>query len=81
MREKYSLLSNNENYIKIKFTNILANDGRPNNIKFWKLTDLAEADKLPNKSTVLPSFIVKNFLGGGLVRDVYSDKNMRIPMA
>ena len=44
----------------------------------WELPALAEQGTLPDKTWIVPSFIVKLFFGGGALREVYTDHDMRI---
>ncbi len=39
---------------------------------------MAEAGELPAKTTIVPGFIVRWFFGGGFLREVYTDEDMRI---
>ena len=44
----------------------------------WALAALAEAGALPEPTTIVPGFIVRWFFGGGALREVYTDEDMRI---
>lgn len=64
--------------LKLKFTDYKGNLGYPTNYQLWQLAELAENNELPNKISIVPSWIVKLFFGGGYLREVYTDADMRI---
>ena len=43
-----------------------------------ELPALAEKDALPEMKTLLPSVLVKIFLGGGELNEVYTDQDLRL---
>ena len=44
----------------------------------WELAALAEKGELPAKTTIVPTIIVRLFFGGGYLREVYTDEDIRI---
>ena len=64
--------------LKVRFTRFPGNKGRPEDIPLWELAALAEAGELPAGTTIVPGFIVRWFFGGGFLREVYTDADMRI---
>ena len=64
--------------IKGKFTDFPGNRGVPEGMELWELPALAEADELPNRTTVVPSWIVWLFFGSGYLREAYTDADMRL---
>ena len=43
-----------------------------------ELPAFAESGDLRNRTTIVPTIIVKLFFGGGALREVYTDENLRI---
>ncbi len=78
LRGEYKLLDDRPDMIKIRFTRFPGVKGRPENLQLWKLAELAEKRQLPNKTTIVPTWIVRLFFGGGGLREVYTDENLRI---
>ncbi|GAC1640446.1 MAG: hypothetical protein NVS9B14_21940 [Candidatus Acidiferrum sp.] len=61
-----------------KFTNLYGVKARPVDKHPWEIPALAESGRLENRKTAIPSFIVRLFFGGGALREVYTDEDMRI---
>jgi hypothetical protein len=51
---------------------------RPTERAIYDYVDEAERDQLPSQITIVPSFLVKLFFGGGTLREVYTDQDLRI---
>jgi hypothetical protein len=51
---------------------------RPVDREIFDFVDEAEREQLPNQITVVPRIIVKYFFGGGTLREIYTDENLRI---
>lgn len=78
LRGEYKLDPRNEDLLRVKFTDLYGVKVRPTDKHLWDLPALAESGRLENRKTVIPSFIVKLFFGGGALREVYTDEDMRI---
>lgn len=78
LRGQYKLDPQNEGLLRVKFTNLYGLKVRPAGKNLWDLPALAESGRLENRKTVLPGFFVKLFFGGGALREVYTDEDMRI---
>ncbi len=78
LRGEYNLVPGYPDMLAVRFTRFPGNKGRPEDIPIWELAALAEAGKLPDKTTIVPGFIVRWFFGGGALREVYTDADMRI---
>lgn len=42
------------------------------------LAALSESNALPGRKTVIPSFVLRFLFGGGALREVYTDEDIRI---
>ena len=78
LRGKYRLVDDDPNMLRVRFTRFPGNRGRPEDLELWELPALAEDGQLPNKTSVVPGIIVKLFFGGGFLREVYTDRDLRI---
>lgn len=78
LRGEYKMVSDDSDFLKVRFTAFLGNLGRPEYMKIYELAALAETGKLPNPITIVPKFIVRLFFGGGALREVYTDHDLRI---
>lgn len=78
LRGEFKLDGSDANGLRVKFTKYPGVQPRPNNMNIWDLAALAEADHLENEITIVPTFIVKLFFGGGKLEEVYTDSDMRI---
>jgi hypothetical protein len=78
LRGEFKLDSKDPNGLKVKFTKYPGVDVRPTNMEIWELAAIAEAGKLENEITIVPTWIVKLFFGGGKLEEVYTDEDMRI---
>jgi hypothetical protein len=78
LRGEYKLDRQNESLLRVKFTNLYGVNIRPTGKPLWELPALVESDRLEGRRTILPGFVVKLFFGGGALREVYTDEDMRI---
>ena len=78
LRGEFQLVPDKPDMLRVRFTRFPGNKGRPADIPIWELAAMAEAGKLPAKTTIVPGFIVRWFFGGGALREVYTDADMRI---
>lgn len=78
LRGEYKLDPQNESLLRVKFTNLYGVNIRPTDKHLWELPALAESGRLENRKTVIPGFVVRLFFGGGALREVYTDQDMRI---
>lgn len=78
LRGKFKLVSDAPNLLKVRFTRFPGNRGRPEDLEIWELPALAEERELPDKTSIVPGIIVKLFFGGGYLREVYTDRDLRI---
>ena len=78
LRGEYILDPDDPLLLRVRFTNFPGNKGRPQDMPLWELPALAEQGELPDKTWIVPSVIVKLFFGGGALREVYTDHDMRI---
>lgn len=77
LRGEFELDTQDANGLRVKFTNYPGVDPRPEG-NIWELAPQAEAGTLQNEITIVPTFIVKLFFGGGKLEEVYTDQDMRI---
>lgn len=78
LRGEFELVPGKSDSLKVKFTDYPGVEPRPSNMNIWELPALAEAGKLENEVTIVPSWIVKLFFKGGVLEEVYTDEDMRI---
>lgn len=78
LRGEFKLDASDPTGLRVKFTDYPGVDPRPTGMEIWELAAIAEAGQLQNKVTIVPSWIVKFFFGGGKLEEVYTDKDMRI---
>ncbi len=78
LRGKYRPVEGQPDMLRVRFTRFPGNRGRPADIPLWELPALAEKGELPNKISIVPGFIVWLFFGGGGLREVYTDEDLRI---
>lgn len=64
--------------LRVKFTDYPGTEPRPAGLKLWELPALAEAGQLPNAITIVPSWAVRLFFGGGQLEEVYTDGDLRL---
>ncbi len=78
LRGKYSLDEQNGNLLRVKFTTYGGVKKRPPDTPLWELPALAEENHLKDRTTIVPTLIVRVFFGGGALREVYTDNDLRI---
>lgn len=78
LRGEFKLDSREPNTLRVQFTKSTRIPARINGKNLWDLAELSEARTLPNEQTTLPSWLVKILLGGGALREVYTDQDLRI---
>ena len=78
LRGHFELDPKNENLLRVRFTNLFGLQSRPAGKLLPELAASAESNALPGRKTVIPSFVVKLLSGGGALREVYTDEDMRI---
>lgn len=78
LRGEYRLDDKNANLLRVRFTSLSSVTARPADKQLWQLPALAESHELNNRTTVLPGFLVRLFFGGGALREVHTDQEMRI---
>lgn len=78
LRGEFKLDASDPNGLRVRFTNYPGVEPRPMDVKLWELPSLADAGKLKNKVTIVPTWIVRLFFGRGKLEEVYTDQDMRI---
>lgn len=78
LRGEFELDSKDPNGLRVKFTRYPGVEPRPVNLNIWELASLAENGQVENEITIVPTWIVKLFFGGGKLEEVYTDQDMRI---
>lgn len=78
LRGQYKISEKDSIGIDVKFVKFIGMKTRPVEKEIYQYVDEAERDQLPNQITVVPRPIVKLFFGGGTLREVYTDDNLRI---
>ncbi|MBX9768189.1 MAG: hypothetical protein K2X47_13025 [Bdellovibrionales bacterium] len=78
LRGQFKLDKKNPNALNVRFTNYPGVRSRPASTPLWELAALAENKTLTNRITIVPTFIVKLFFGGGALLEIYTDKDLRI---
>ncbi len=78
LRGEFKLDSDDSNALRVQFTKYPGVEPRPTNLNIWELAALAENDKLENEVTIVPTWIVKLFFGGGKLEEIYTDQDVRI---
>jgi len=78
LRGQYILSKSDPNGLDVKFTKFIGMSKRPLDRAIYDFVDEAQRDQLPNQITVVPRLIVKYAFGGGTLREIYTDENLRI---
>lgn len=78
LRGEYRPDEKNENLLRVRFTSLSGVRARPTDKHLWELPALAESHELKNRTTVLPGPLVRLSFGGGALREVYTDEDIRI---
>lgn len=77
LRGEFELNKKDDNALDVEFVSFKGVEGRPTD-KIWTLAALSEAGTLENEITIVPSWIVKLFFGGGTLIEVYTDADLRV---
>jgi hypothetical protein len=78
LKGQYTLSKLDPIGLDVKFVKFIGMKNRPTEKPIYEYIDEAERDQLPTQITVVPSFLVKLFFGGGTLREIYTDENLRI---
>jgi len=78
LRGQYTLSKTDPIGLDVKFIKFIGMKNRPTERAIYEYTDEAERDQLPGQITVVPQILVKLFFGGGTLREVYTDEDLRI---
>lgn len=78
LRGVYNIVSQDSDFLKVKFTDFPATSKGSSDKNLWELPALAETGELKDQSRIVPKLIVRLFFGGGVLREVYTDEDMRI---
>jgi hypothetical protein len=78
LKGKYVLSNKDPNGLDVKFVKFIGMKQRPSERAIYQYVEEAELNQLPDQITVVPRLIVKFFFGGGTLREVYTDKDLRI---
>jgi hypothetical protein len=79
LRGEFVLDPSRENVLNIKFTDLREIAGLPQNgLRLQDLAELSESRNLEGERNALPGFLVRLFFGGGALREVYTDRDLRI---
>ncbi len=78
LKGKYVLSKKDPNGLDVKFVKFIGMKTRPTEKAIYQYVDEAERNQLPTQITVVPKLIVKLFFGGGTLREIYTDKDLRI---
>jgi hypothetical protein len=78
LRGEYELDATQQNRIRVHFTRYPGLEKRPTDRPIWVLAKETEKSSLPDEITIVPTWIVWLFFGGGALDEVYTDGDMRI---
>ena len=78
LRGQYTFVEGYPDMIKGKFTDFPGSKSVPEGVELWELAEMAENEELPDRTTVVPSWIVWLFFGSGYLREAYTDDTMRL---
>jgi hypothetical protein len=78
LKGKYVLSKKDLIGLDVKFVKFIGMKKRPTERPIYQYVDEAERNQLPNQITVVPRPIVKLFFGGGTLREIYTDEDLRI---
>lgn len=78
LRGEYEVDLRREDVLTAKFTDLRQIKNLPSGLRFIDLPELSEAGSLPGERTSLPSFLVRRFFKGGLLKEVYTDDELRV---
>jgi hypothetical protein len=78
LKGQYRLSQTNPNGLDVRFLKFPGMSKRPVDRPIYDFVKEAEANTLPNQVTIVPTFIVRLFFGGGTLLEVYTDDTIRI---
>lgn len=78
LRGEWELDPQTPNTLRVKFTDYPGVEPRPAGLELWELPELTEAGELENQITIVPSWVVRNFFGGGTLEEIYTDSELRL---
>ena len=78
LKGEYVLSKEDPNGLDVKFVKFIGMNTRPIEKAIYQYVDEAERNQLPMQITVVPKIIVKLFFGGGTLREIYTDDELRI---
>lgn len=78
LRGEFKLDGEESNLLRVRFTTSTGLDSRPADLPLWDLPSLAESNELEGEVTRVPSLLVRLLFGGGALREVYTDNDLRI---
>ena len=78
LRGQFTESTKDLNGLDVKFVKFIGMKTRPTDRPIYDFIEEAERDQLPNQITVVPRLVVKYFFGGGTLKEIYTDENLRI---
>lgn len=78
LKGEYVLSKKDPNGLDVKFVKFIGMKTRPTEKPIYQYAEEAERNQLPNQITVVPKLVVKLFFGGGTLREIYTDEDLRI---
>ncbi len=78
LKGQYKLSAKDPVGLDVKFVKFIGMKKRPTEKPIYSYADEAERNQLPGQITVVPKIVVKLFFGGGTLREVYTDEDLRI---
>ena len=78
LKGQYVISKKDPNGLDVKFVKFIGMKKRPTEKPIYQYVDEAERNQLPTQITVVPRPIVKLFFGGGTLREIYTDEDLRI---
>lgn len=78
LKGRYRLVNDQPNSLQVRFIKYPAITKVPQGTSWWDLPALLENGIITADFNVVPQLIVKLFFGGGFLREVYTDKDLRI---
>jgi hypothetical protein len=78
LKGQYVLSKKDPNGLDVKFVKFIGMKKRPTEKAIYQYADEAERNQLPTQITVVPKLVVKLFFGGGTLREIYTDEDLRI---
>ncbi len=78
LKGEYVFSKKDPNGLDVKFVKFIGMKKRPTEKPIYQYVDEAERNQLPTQITIVPRPIVKIFFGGGTLREIYTDEDLRI---